>query len=171
MKLYHVDRNRELHEGDILNLSTNYSLNAYHGRQICDYIRHLYPEGISKHGDNYLFVGYNPNWIYEAHLENMRLHSFPESLSRFQSFFALSNEYLEPFLIKINKLKESLTIFEVESENCSFYDMNLIDKLQYTGVGVTQYYAYQYWAGERSENPLLECLLTFPVTIGKKVNV
>jgi len=100
----------------------------------------------------------------------MRLRSFPQSLSRFQSFFTFSAEWVEPFLIKLNIQKESVSIFEVESETCSFYDMNLIDKLKYLGVGVTQYYAYQYWAGERSENPLLECLLPFPVTIGKKVN-
>ena len=170
MKLYHVDRKGNLHEGDILNLFTNYGLNAYHGRQICDYVCNLYPEGISEHGDRYLFDGQNVDWIKEAHLENMRLRSFPESLSRFQSFFALSAECVEPFLMKLNIQKESISIFEVDAEICSFYDMSLIDKLKYPGVGVTQYYAYQYWAGERSENPLLEYLLPFPVTIGKKVN-
>ena len=170
MKLFHVDRENRLHEGDILKLFTDYDLRTYYGRQICDYVRNLYPEGISEHGNQYLFDGINKDWIVEAHLENMRLRSFPESLSRFQSFFASSAECVEPFLIKLNIQKESVGIFEVDSENCSFYDMNLIDKLQYPGVGVTQYYAHQYWAGERSENPLLECLLPFPVTIGKKVN-
>lgn len=171
MKLYHVDRTGSLHEGNTLFLFNDYSLNGDDGRQICDYVDNLYPEGISEHGNRYLFDDKYNDWIIEAHLENMRLRSFPKSLSRFQSFFALSDEYVEPFLIKLNIQKEGHNIFEVESENCSFYDMNLIDKLRYPGVGVTQYYAYQYWAGERSEDPLLECLLPFPVTIGKKVNL
>ena len=170
MKLYHVDRLNRLQEGENITLFNDYSLDGDYGCQICDFVCNLYPEGISEHGNRYLFDGQNVDWIKEAHLENMRLRSFPESLSRFQSFFALSTEWVEPFLIKLNIQKESVSIFEGESENCSFYDMNLIDKLQYHGVGVTQYYAYQYWAGERSENPLLECLLPLPVTIGKKVN-
>ena len=77
---------------------------------------------------------------------------------------------MDPFLSRLNIQKESISIFEVDTENYSVYDMNLIDMLQVPGVAVTQYFAYQYWAGERSENPLLECLLPFPVTIGKKVN-
>ncbi len=170
MKLYHVDRLKRLHEGDNLVLFSDFSLNGEKSHPICDYVRKLYPEGISEHGDRYLFDGNNDNWIKEAHLENLRLHSFPESLSRFQSFFALSAEYVEPFLIKLSIHKESVSIFEVHSEKYSIYDMNMIDKLTIPGVGVTQYHAHQYWAGERSENPLLECLLPFPVTIGKKVN-
>lgn len=170
MKLYHVDRLNRLQEGENITLFNDYSLDGDYGCQICDFVRNLYPEGISEHGNRYLFDGQNVDWIKEAHLENMRLRSFPKSLSRFQSFFALSAEYVEPCLIKLNAQKESVSIFEVDSENCSFYDMNLIDKLILEGVGVTQYFAYQYWAGERSENPLLECLLPFPVTIGNKVN-
>ncbi|MDD3473536.1 MAG: hypothetical protein PHS86_12195, partial [Syntrophaceae bacterium] len=159
MKPYHVDRLNRLHEGENLTLFNDFSVNGEINHPFCDYVRKLYPEGISEHGDRYLFDGKNDNWIKEAHLENMRLRSFPESLSRFQSFFALSAEWVEPFLKKLNLQNESISIFEVDSENCSFYDMNLIDKLQCPGVGVTQYYAHQYWAGERSENPLLECLL------------
>lgn len=170
MKLYHVDRLNRLHEGDNLTLFNDFSVNEDRNHPICDYVRKLYPEGISEHGNRYLFDGQNVDWIKEAHLENMRLRSFPESLSRFQSFFAFSTEWVEPFLIKLNIQKESISIFEVDSENCSFYDMNLIDMLQVPGVAVTQFFAYQYWAGERSENPLLECLLPLPVTIGKKVN-
>lgn len=170
MKLYHVDRLNRLQEGENITLFNDYSLDGDYGCQICGFVRNLYSEGISEHGNRYLFDGQNVDWIKEAHLENMRLRSFPKSLSRFQSFFALPAEYLEPFLIKYVIQKESVSIFEVETENCPFYDMNLIDKLQFPGVGVTQYYAYQYWAGERSEDPLLECLLPFPVTIGKKVN-
>ena len=130
MKLYHVDRLNRLQEGENITLFNDYSLDGDYGCQICDFVRNLYPEGISEHGDRYLFDGQNVDWIKEAHLESMRLRLFPHSLSR----------------------------------------MNLIDMLQVPGVAVTQYFAYQYWAGERSENPLLECLLPFPVTIGKKVN-
>ena len=170
MKLYHVDRLNRLQEGENITLFNDYSLDGDYGCQICDFVRNLYPEGISEHGNRYLFDGQNVDWIKEAHLENMRLRSFPKTLSRFQSFFALFAECVDPFLSRLNIQKESISIFEVDTENYSVYDMNLIDMLQIPGVAVTQYFAYQYWAGERSENPLLECLLPFPVTIGNKVN-
>lgn len=170
MKLYHVDRKNSLQEGITLHLIIDYSVNGDYGCQIYDFVRNLYPEGISEHGDRYLFDGQFVDWIKEAHLENVRLRSFPKELSRFQSFFALSDEWVEPFLEKLNLQKESVSIFEVESEKVSFYDMNLIDMLQFPGVAITHFFAYQYWAGERSKNPLLECLIPFPVTIGKKVN-
>ena len=170
MRLHHVDRLNRLYEVETLQLFNDYVVNGDYGCQICDFVRNLYPEGISEHGDRYLFDGQSVDWIKEAHLESMRLRLFPHSLSRFQSFFALSAEYVDPFLSKLNIQKDSVSIFEVESENCAFYDMNLIDKLMLAGVGGAQFFAYQYWAGERSENPLLECLLPFPVTIGNKVN-
>lgn len=170
MKLYHVDRQRCLREGNSLYLTKYYPVKGYYGRQVSEYVSELYPDGISDHGFHYLFDGQYVDWIKEAFLENMRLHLFPQSLSRFESFFALPADYVEPFLIKLNIQIEDSNIFEVESENCAFYDMNLIDKLMLAGVGGAQFFAYQYWAGERSENPLLECLLPFPVTIGNKVN-
>ena len=90
MKLFHVDRQRCLREGNTLYLTKYYPVNGYYGRQVSEYVSELYPDGISEHGLRYLFDGNNPNWVYEAHLENMRLRSFPKSLSRFQSFLPYS---------------------------------------------------------------------------------
>lgn len=170
MKLYHVDRSNNLFEGKVINLFNDYTLTGEYGEEICDRVKLLYTEGISEHGDRYLFDGKYPDWIFECYLENMRLQLFPHCLSRFQSFFALSCEYVDPFLSKLNIHKDSVQIFEIDSENCFPYDMNIIDKLISPGVGVTQYHAYRYWSGDRSECPLIEYLLPLPITIGKKVH-
>ena len=168
MILYHIDRQKKLTEGQIIRLFDDYCINGTGGKEICDYIRKLYPEGISEHGNRYLFADSNINWLNEAFLENIRSQLYPHLPSRFQSFFAVSKEYIPQMLKKLSSTYDSVNIFEIDTDMYSVHDMSLIDKLG-AGAGVVHYNASRYWNGEKSNNPLLEYLIPLPVIIGKMV--
>lgn len=168
MILYHIDRQKKLTEGQIIRLFDDYSLEGPRGREICEYIRNLYPDGISEHGNRYLFDNKNENWKLETFIENSRLHQHPTYPSRFQSFFAVSKDYIPQMLNKLNTTYAFVNIFEIDTEKYSIHDMSLLDELGF-GAGVVHYNANRYWKGEKSDRPLLEYLVPLPVTIGKMV--
>lgn len=169
MKLFHIDRNKKLHEGQVVSLFDDYSLHAPYGSEICSQIRAMYPQGISEHGNRYLFLAENENWVFETILENVRLMNHSKLLSRFQGFFAVSDSFLHQMMRKIGATNSNANIFEIEASTYDIYDMSIIDDLKYGGAGTTLYHANRYWTKARSNCPLLECLLPLPVTIGRRI--
>ena len=171
MKLYHIDRTHRLSEGDVIKLFDDYKVTGPEGSKIRRYVRKLYPDGITEHGNRYLFDGKVGNWLLEAYLEAARLRSYPKAPSRFQSFFAVSADIIPQMRTRISA-NPSDPVFEVDSEHYDVYDMSLIDVLGDKDIGgfaTLQYFADKYWAKERSMVPLLEYLVRPPVTIGPRI--
>ena len=137
-----------------------------------------YPNGISKHGQTYLF-GY-PSFVQqsgsrelvhitpmiEAITEQVRRADFPNLPSRMVSMFACQNKN-DAQQFKNNYHIDHANIFEVESDEYFMGDMSLLT----IGGQVMNTFelAYKYWSGERSDNPFIEVLLPLPVRIGDLV--
>lgn len=169
MKVFHIDRLKLLSEGQTITLFDDYALDVPHGHEICSQVRTMYPQGISEHGNRYLFLAENDNWLYETILENARLLNHPKSQSRFQSFFAVSDVFLPQMMERLEATESNSYVFEIDACKYDVYDMNIINDMKYGGAGTTLYHANRYWAKERTSNPLLELLLPLPVTIGRRV--
>jgi len=101
----------------------------------------------------------------EAIFELVRAYEFPGLTSRFQSFFG------SPTMVDLRKFAgqyvQSGTIYEVQAQKYSLFDMALVAP-GYT-IGHTLANARQYWSGSHSPDPILECLIDLPVTVGNEV--
>ena len=88
-RYYHVDRNRTLKEGQIINLVKYNDVNL---RELQDHVDFLFPEGVTSHGERYMLKGETPaigvSPVIELLFEYVRRTHFPSCPSRFQSVFA-----------------------------------------------------------------------------------
>ncbi|SAB24574.1 Uncharacterised protein [Enterobacter roggenkampii] len=159
--------------------------------ELADFLNQMYPEGLSKHGHNYL---YNPALFDEDHqrdsalligliLELVRRSDFPDKPSRYQSLFACQH------ISEVKQFREQLAdereedeirtapIYEVftdEAVHCG--DMRLLSD----DCPVLELYrrAYLYWSGEpapvregkEEEKPFWELLIPLPVLIGRQIS-
>lgn len=107
----------------------------------------------------------NSNYI-ELIFELVRRNKFVDKVSRFEAFFGIES------LEEVNKFKQELhiynqaKIFEVECNDYSKVDMNLIS--QYCGLEIVVD-AYDYWEGKCSCEPLWEILMKPPVKIKRQI--
>jgi hypothetical protein len=160
LNLYHVDRGGRLKEGQQLCLFDDYSVIDYD----CKLIHQQYPEGITEHGDRYIFDPTESSHI-ESVFELVRQMRYPERLSRFQAVFAIDRNGIKPFLSQVG-MTPTTQIFKVHSDTVNKLDMSLLSGNTYFSL---QYFANLYWSGQKSLNPLFEYLLKPPVMIQKMV--
>ena len=184
MRLYfHVDRNKNLREGDVLNRDSFddvFVLPAmfpFADRKYLDHLESLCREGLSNHGVQYLTYGQTAgrtdlsSFMIELHYEYIRHIYFKNMPSRLQSAFAFS-EYEQALAFKRERGNEG-RIYEVNfSGRCFVADMNLLTvKLK---PEQQEYTARQYWSGkpkslDKDYIPCWECLIDLPVTIGREI--
>lgn len=182
--LYTLDRLNSYSPGTRISLrSPNYAplLPLGPARQLdSNFLAGQFPDGLSNHGQRYLInwsvapglvdtnmgesLTYSASTI-ELVFELVRRLEFPDSFSRFASFFGCRDEAeLRTFAAKKNSTG---TIYEVEVGEFQVRDMSLLD------LGDTNSHAWlnarKYWSEADSGDPIWECLIKLPVTIGKQV--
>ena len=191
-KFYTLDRSGTLSENQIVNLvniSTDSLLveikNLLNRESIVSRGNELFPEGISRHGEQYLLlkklIVNNPNGLpsdltptnpmIEIIFELVRKSMFPHLPSRMQSIFCWQT--LDDLKKFTNDLgfpdNRRLNVFEVETDNFFIGDMKL---LYLGGQGIhAMSLACMYWSGERTLNPHLEVLVPLPVQVGSRVEI
>jgi len=154
-----------------IHLFDDYSITGIDdGDEVVAFVRNQYPCGISEHGNTYIFNPLAGNMIENSVLidnvfELVRQLHFPESISRFQSLFAVSKEDI-PRLAQVLGINNE-PLFEVECEHSEPHDMMFLIGSNYA---YCSYYAHKYWSGEESSNPLIEYLLKPPVNAIRKIN-
>lgn len=156
--------------------------------ELAGFLNQIYPEGLSKHGYNYL---YNPALFDDNHqrdkafligliFELVRRSDFPEKPSRYQSLFACRE------ISEVKQFRELLArergddgiriapIYEVRNEKpVHLGDMRLLDS---NGPILDIYRrAYLYWSGEslaytNGEEPFWEILIPLPAKTGRRVS-
>ncbi|MAS33418.1 MAG: hypothetical protein CL610_05390 [Anaerolineaceae bacterium] len=162
MKFYHVDRLKRLATGqvvecnkEILGLDSllGYSKVTQHGHF---YLREVVPAGTDSNGMSI-------NGALEVFFEAIRLNSFRERPSRFQSLFAYINIDEAIALRENNANNKECPIWEVEAVEYFCADMNLL-KFGLNGIDAFSN-AHKYWSGDGSKQPLWEYLLVSPITV------
>jgi len=183
MKLYlHVDRSERLQTGDIIQKEPYYDESILKSMTFIEpeFVRHiewLCHDGLSLHGANYLIrLNQNmhmPSFCIELYYEYIRYKHYSHLPSRLQSFFAF-REYSQA--LSFAKEKDSKgKIFEVIADNeCFMGDMNLL-KTNLNAAKQEQnardYWEQRQFSTEQEYKPIWECLLSFPVEIGKEILV
>ena len=173
MKLYHIDRNKNLECG-MLNLKKTVVLDGGEAVQniLDNNIKCYYYEGLSIHGVNYFVRPIaSTDAVIETVFEYERLLNYPDKLSRFQSLFAFDEANLKKF-IEEYRLTD-FKLFEVESEYFEKYNQRLLH-------GDRQFHlselAKDYWSNQNRyniaiDNPIYEHLLKFPINIIGEVKI
>jgi hypothetical protein len=183
---YTIDRKRTLTPGMTINLAPpDYSPLVKQNIPFDPMFLHAqFAAGLSMHGQRYLL-----NWsssvqghkvingeqfplIYstpaiETIFELVRIHEFNHRLSRFQAMFGCDSlQKLGAFCAWRNSHGP---VYEVESEPSENLDLAFLE------TGNTMCHAWgnarKYWGGARSANPILECLVRLPATLGDQVAV
>ena len=180
MKLYiHVDRGKQLKEGDILN-AKEYTkdqhaltlIKSMIDPSFMEHIARMYEQGISYHGYRYLVHPIQnkfsfSEWATEVYFEYVRYKEFPELPSRFQSIFGWKS--LEQAIV----FDRDSPIFEISNETGFFIaDMNLL-KMSFNQHS-NEETARKYWRGERQNDdlnyvPVWEYIINNPVTVRKQI--
>ena len=182
LKLYHLDRSKELSEGQNILLFNDYEYGQDESdimRKIDANLKNMFPQGISEHGLRYIFnnisilhkkemstEGFISNTVCETIFEAIRAGKYPEKLSRFQSFFAVDEDGLKK--IKIRWKGANFNVVQVTADIVFRYDMSLLKGDSFVGCS---YFANEYWSGKSSDDPLYEYLLKPPVKIIKIVEM
>ena len=138
MKLYHIDRNGFLNEGQEVNLIKKF---ATEKMQTEDYFQ----EGLSSHGIHYFTNdAVNKDYLIDAVFEYERMINFPEKLSRFQAFYCFDKDGIKDFVEK--KLLEDnfYKIYEinVSKEQYERHNMSLVKGWSFQSLVK---YARLYW--------------------------
>jgi len=183
MDFFHVDRQKQLKIGTLCNLDDVYSNmrillpnTLYSKDDVIHTIENLFPDGLSKHGRQYLLeqdliisdqIG-NPMPLaphmpmIELIFELVRRSEFPDQMSRFQSMFGCES------IEDARKFKEKFCgnqgqICLVECKEYSRLDMSLL-LLGKTSIG-SVFYARKYWSGEAGNTPEWEILMKPPIEV------
>lgn len=173
MIAYHIDRNNTLKKGDVIELIKP-TIEDQTGL-LCNFLPH---DGLSNHGWHYL-IDYklqNTNgnkteyYIMEYELELIRKVYFPDLVSRFESFFAISS------IDEISKwrgiLSENDTIWQIEFDesqsimrdsNFLIPGLDLQTHMFEPIISFTN--GYRYWSGKKTNNPRMELLIKPPIKI------
>jgi hypothetical protein len=179
LHFYHVDRSKTLRAGEVVNLEkipiTDETDHTTH------FISSMFPDGITRHGWNYLINRNRPtpkkdlNGIIEILAEQIRRSHYPHRLSRFQAFFVCktiqeAENFINSYPITLPDQTEGCqgNIWEVASENVEFES-----DYRWLSLGNCWLDAlsnlHNYWQGIRSSSPLWEVLLKPPIRVVKKV--
>jgi len=166
-RYYHVDRNRTLKEGQIINLVKYNDVNL---SELQDHVDFLFPEGVTSHGERYMLKGKPPKGhspVIELIFEYVRRAHFSSRPSRFQSVFAFET-IAKAVKFKNKYEKSDSLIWEVESDVAFKADMSLLT-LQ-VSLLLESYNAHRYWRGNSSgNNPVWEYLLSPPVRVIRRI--
>lgn len=123
--------------------------------------------------------------ICECIFESVRRFAFPTIPSRFQSLFALLSPQALATWPDLFTPSNDAQLFEIEVPNDGLLvlDASFLkggfshpsplseEKTCYVGFSPlsTWQCAHQYWSGQHSAQPKLECLIPLPVTVGQKI--
>lgn len=139
-----------------------------------DGLKKWFPQGVSEFGKAYL-CGHaqdNPDLVKrEAAFESVRTRDYSGMPSRFSSIFAWQS-LDEAFAFRRSTRPEAI-IWELECSAVFVADMEWLKLPRYAADSYTLHWlkvAASYWNGDRTPNPVLECLLTPPVTVVKCVH-
>jgi len=183
-KLYTIDRKGTLTKGHLINLlQPDYSQLTIAGIALTPGMQNTgFLNGVSMHGQRYLINwsmkpqhmvcndGVRRSMIYsepaiEALFEQVRCYEFPNRPSRFQAIFGCEDlANLHKF---VDKHPPGGAIFELYAEGYAVVDMEFVT----TGhtISETLHYARRYWNGDHSTDPVWECLIELPVTVGNQL--
>lgn len=183
-QFYHVSRHGIL-EGNIT-LSKDFTKFQvqkkdihFSNDELMESLVNYFPEGITRQAYQYLadkivywhdyqsdryFVPYMI--MIELVFELVRKSSFPNMLSRFQSFFAFET-LAEAQSFKRQNSKYPCMIYLVEGQRNIKLDMSLLKIGFNAAVGILL--AEKYWSGRQSEKPECEVLLEPPIKIIRRV--
>lgn len=170
-KFFAVDRACSLQEGMVLELVRHTDVNP---AELQLHVDSLFPDGLSVHGERYLLNNNSRGTIaspmIELLFENVRRAHFPDSPSRFQSFFACcsaeeAREFQDAYGNGIAPIWEIYS----DGQYCKG-NMCLLDSNQTTLF--CSYLAHEYWSGSQGPTELsglTEIVLKLPVTVGAQV--
>lgn len=140
-------------------------------------LKELYPNGISKHGIQYLsekfdFLksngkDYVPHMsMIELTFEFVRKTKFPDKPSRFTSVFGCESYEMAKKFRKEYRYDQG-KIYKVLAEKCTRLDMRFLS----IGLSIlgTQIMAEKYWSGKSSKKPFWEVLMTGRIEIIEKM--
>jgi hypothetical protein len=140
-------------------------------------VKEYYPDGLSHFGKDYLMepvryervnnYGYISNVMsIDAYFEFVRRLRFPDRPSRYQSFFAYKT-LDEARAFNAFKAAGKGKIFLVTAEKHVVLDARWlqIGRIYLEGI----FFAEQYWLGLPTDSPDWEYLLSFPVTVVKRI--
>jgi len=170
-RYFTVDRNKSLKPNLLIDLV---KYNDVTPRELQKHINHLFPQGVTSHGEFYLLRGKTPatrvSPIIELLFEYVRRSQFPSRPSRFQSFFAFSTlEDAEAFKKHPQYGKPNSLIWEVEADNAFKADMALLTLGG--SLLIVSYNTHRYWSGLPSgDRPCWEFLLVPPVNVIRQIN-
>lgn len=173
-RYFTVDRSKTLKEGQAVHLVRYRDIEP---SILQRHIDHLFPRGVTNHGERYMVCYYNleelrkenrDNALIEIIFEYVRRSHFPQRPSRFQSVFGFDNiNQTKVFRNKYGS-PDSL-IWEVQSHSSFKADMNLLTLRD--SLLTVSYRAHQYWTGLAGGNtPNWEYLLVPPVKVIRKVS-
>ena len=182
MRVYHLDRSNLLTSGKHLSLDTTIKIDP---SLLQNVLESNFPSGVSRHGDTYYTRQATQqnagHLVYESIFEYERKLHFPNSISRFQSFFGLKNETdVNHWLLKLSnnnpQQAKKIKVWEVDTLDSAVqkYDASFLaggsalDLSSFSPL-VASYWANKYWSGELSEHPSIELLISPEVRIIKPI--
>ena len=169
---------KTLYTVDSLNLlSENYSIDLTQHTDLDppflqEHVDDLFPEGVSRHGNQYFLNGKSDLMLAEPQIElvveYVRRACYPQYPSRFQSFFAVETiQQAQQFRQNYNAGNGSIWQIEVDTKQIFKADMNLLS-IKSSILG-TSFAAHEYWKVNMSPAPFMEYLVQLPVIIKTKV--
>ncbi len=186
MIYYTVDRKNTLNLGQKLELtktdthsSPNFQFSGFFsGPELVSHINELFPEGLSKHGWDFIkqkflrnkapdyettnMVEMDTAYILEMNLEYTRRIFYAEKPSRFQSIFAWESiEDARKF--KARFPNETPKIFAIEGKRMHKADMHML--LLGLNNASASLLAHKHWKSLSSLNPYWEIALELPVHV------
>jgi len=135
------------------------------------HVNHLFPRGVSSHGNSYFLNGSRRSDIasplIELVFEYVRRGCFPDRPSRFECLFAC--ESLEQASV-FRERHGNGSIWKVQCDNVFRADMGLL-ALGQESILLTSYRAHRYWSGLAgySAQPFWERLLVPPIRVLERV--
>lgn len=179
IELYSADR-RGLYGAGPLNLFQDNPISAFaspitlDGHAVEPHIRDLFPEGLSLHGWGYLAAPIEKRsdeisrqWMLtepaiELIFEYVRQSHYPDSPSRFQSYFGFED------IARVQTFAAPGTrIVKLRAMHYQKADMNLLQIIP--PLATSSLVAHWYWTGRASQKPDWEYLLIPPVEIVAEV--
>ena len=174
-KLFHIDRLNSLKDKKLITCFNDYSFTLSNSsndledgveEEVIKLSNSTYPEGISEHGNHFLFREACNDSLIESIFELVRQKDYPNMPSRFQSFFAVDIDGLTK-LRQSNSFKDTeYPIYEVNADRYVRLDMNWLAGTCFLTIN---YFAQKYWSGEISKDPKIEYILIPPISILKKI--
>ncbi|MMZ58624.1 hypothetical protein D3C76_1119160 [compost metagenome] len=174
MRAYHIDRKNSLRENDIIRLQKFTDIEPAY---LNDVIENEYPEGLTRHGDQYFASALVSeatvnSGLIEMFFEQRRLLKFPDKHSRFQSVFA--TETIEEATLWKNHLGlKECTLWEIEFDHNNFIKVDSswlslgVHRLSFLHATM---FADNYWSQVIHSNSRPELLIKPPVRIIRKIN-